>query len=211
MRRIVALFLLVLCGSSANAAQLSLTFKSSDGRGVADVVATFKPSSGVAPGWRWSGPREMAQEHIAFLPHILLTAVGSEVTFPNHDHVRHHVYSFSPAKRFELKLYGQEQSRTVLFDKPGVVALGCNIHDRMSGFIIVLDTPYAGKSDAAGHLFLDGLPEGPGALTLWQERLKAPQNQITQPITVKGAAQQTITLDVKPPPPPMAGMDMGER
>ena len=83
----------------------------------------------------------MAQENISFSPHVLIVPVGATVAFPNHDRVRHHVYSVSKPKKFDIKLYGRDETRTEAFDKPGVVALGCNIHDQMSGFIIVVDTP----------------------------------------------------------------------
>ena len=134
------------------------------GQGVADAVVSFEPAAGVKGSWRLDTPREMKQQNIAFVPHVLVVPVGADVVFPNLDRVRHHVYSFSTAKRFELKLYGQEQQRSVHFDKAGLVAVGCNIHDRMSGFIDVVDTPYAAKTDGGGHAVLADVPDGPGKL-----------------------------------------------
>jgi plastocyanin len=92
---------------------------------------------------------EMAQQKKQFVPEVLVVPVGSEVRFPNHDTVRHHVYSFSPAKKFELKLYTGTPANPVLFDRPGVVVLGCNIHDQMVGWILVVDTPYYAQTLAA--------------------------------------------------------------
>lgn len=188
------------------AERLSVDLRGPGGQGVADAVVSFVPASGVKAPWRLDTPREMKQQDIAFVPHVLVVPVGADVVFPNMDRVRHHVYSFSKAKRFELKLYGQEQTRSVHFDKPGIVAVGCNIHDRMSGFIDVVDTPYAAKTDAAGHAVLVNVPDGSGVLTIWAEALKTPQNTQSEPLTVRGDTHRALTLDLKPALPAM-GMD----
>ncbi len=203
---VAAIFLGV--ATSANAAQLRLDLKSPDGHPVSDAVVSFMPAAGVSGPVKLDTPREMAQQHITFVPHVLLVPVGAVVSFPNRDTVRHHVYSFSVAKRFELKLYGQEQARTIQFDKAGIVALGCNIHDKMSGYIIVVDTPYAAQSDASGHVTLKDIPDGPGVLTIWAEGLKAPDNRLIQHITLQGQRQDTQVLDIRARPPmamPMGG------
>jgi len=192
--------------TSANAAQLQLDLKSPDGRPVPDAVVSFMPAAGVAGPVKLDTPREMAQEHITFVPHVLLVPVGAVVSFPNRDRVRHHVYSFSAAKRFELKLYGQEQSRTVVFDKPGVVALGCNIHDKMSAYVVVVDTSFAAQSDQGGRVVLKNVPDGPGVLTIWAEGLKAPDNRLIQRLTLEGQIARTQVLDVRAlAPMPMGG------
>jgi plastocyanin len=195
--------------TSANAAQLQLALKTPDGRPVADAVVSFMPASGISGPVKLDTPLEMAQQHTTFVPHVLLVPVGAVVSFPNRDRVRHHVYSFSPAKRFELKLYGQEQSRTVQFDKPGVVALGCNIHDKMSAYIIVVDTPYAAQSDAGGRVTLNAVPDGPGVLTIWAEGLKAPDSRLVQRITLQGQREWTQVLDVRALTPLTMTMPMG--
>ena len=115
---------------------------------------------------------EMAQQKKQFVPEVLVVPVGSEVRFPNHDTVRHHVYSFSPAKKFELKLYTGTPANPVLFDRPGVVVLGCNIHDQMVGWILVLDTPYYAQTAAAtGKAQIDNVPAGSYRLRTWHNRL----------------------------------------
>jgi hypothetical protein len=146
---------------------------------------------------------KMAQQNIRFDPFVLIVPVGAEVSFPNYDKVRHHVYSFSPAKTFELKLYGHDETRTVRFDKPGTVALGCNIHDRMVAFIRVVDTPFAAKTNAAGVAELQGVPEGRAVLHVWQPYLKGAGNEVTEAITVPpgGDMHEIVTVDVRPPPP----------
>jgi len=185
------------------AADLAVTLKTPSGQPVADAVVSFKPASGAGAS-RAEGPYVMNQENIQFHPFVLIVPVGAEVSFPNHDKVRHHVYSFSQAKRFELKLYGREETRTVRFDRPGVVALGCNIHDTMSAFIDVVDTPYAAKTDARGEIVLSDLPAGAGVLTIWHPYLKAPSNLQTRSIAVSGSSRQAYVLDLRAPPPAMS-------
>lgn len=116
---------------------------------------------------------EVAQENKKFLPDVLAITTGTEVTFPNHDAVRHHVYSFSPAKKFELKLYKGTPSAPVLFDQPGVVVLGCNIHDLMVGWLLVVETPYFAKTDASGRAVLADVPPGTYRLRTWHPGLAA--------------------------------------
>src|SRR6185503_20744941 len=91
----------------------------------------------------------------------------------NLDPTKHHVYSFSPAKKFELKLFARDQSRTIHFDKPGVVALGCNIHDAMSAFIVVTDSVWTARTNAQGVAAFDA-PNAPGRVTVWHPYLRAP-------------------------------------
>ena len=126
--------------------------------------------------------------------------VGGQVSFPNKDGVRHHVYSFSPAKRFELKLYGRDESRSVRFEKAGVVALGCNIHDSMVAFIKVVDTPYAAKSDASGNVVLRGVPEGAATVRVWHPYMRQPGNEIVRQLTLRGGHTEAFVADLRTPP-----------
>jgi plastocyanin len=199
MRNLLALLVLLASPLAAQAADLEVVLKDAGGRPVPDAVVTFTPSQGSGRASHFPWPMVMAQHNIAFEPHVLIAPVGADVSFPNLDTVRHHVYSFSPAKRFELKLYGREQTRAVRFDKAGVVAVGCNIHDRMSGFVVVVDTPYAVKTDTAGRAVIDA-PDGAGVLGVWQEDLKAPGNAITRPLVLHGPTRQALTLDLRPHP-----------
>lgn len=109
---------------------------------------------------------DMAQKDKAFVPKLRVIQTGSSVNFPNFDTVRHHVYSFSPTKTFEIKLYAGTPAAPVVFDKPGTATLGCNIHDRMLGYIHVVDTPYFGVSDANGGVSID-LPPGEHRVRVW--------------------------------------------
>ena len=138
---------------------------------------------------------EMAQEKKQFVPAVLAVTTGTEVHFPNHDAVRHHVYSFSPAKKFEIKLYKGTPSNPVLFDQPGVVLLGCNIHDQMVGWILVLDTPYFAYSSAAGQppggALLAQVPAGSYQLRIWHPGMPVGAPALTQPLAVDAGAGET--------------------
>lgn len=200
----------MIAGAPALAADLTLSIKTPSGEPVKDAVISFRPAGG-APAPKAQGPYVMVQQDIQFHPFVLIVPMGADVNFPNRDKVRHHVYSFSAAKRFELKLYGHDETRTVHFDKAGVVALGCNIHDSMSAFIDVVDTPYVAKSDDQGEAVLNDLPAGPGTLVLWQPYLKAPRNEQVHAVTIEGSARQAYVMDLRAPPAPMTmTMPMGQ-
>jgi hypothetical protein len=126
---------------------------------------------------------------------VLVVPVGSTINFANLDPFRHHVYSFSPAKKFELKLFGQGEARAVRFDKVGVVAIGCNIHDSMQAFVQVVDTPFAARTGADGRVILRGAPSGKFKLRVWHPRLRAPANQLV--LQVDTASSPTVPVSVK--------------
>jgi plastocyanin len=139
VRALLALLLLI-SGVPAAAAELVVTVRQPNGAPVANAVVSLYPGGRPAPLAPPAGVYKVAQKDTQFHPFVLVVPVGATVAFPNYDAFRHHVYSFSPAKRFELKLYAREQNRTVRFDRAGVVPLGCNIHDQMTAFIKVSDT-----------------------------------------------------------------------
>jgi plastocyanin len=206
MRRLAFLLPIILgislCASNAAAADLVVQVKTTAGAPVEDAVVTVYPASGGDSGpIHFDWPMRMSQQNVTFHPFVLIVPTGASVSFPNLDNVRHHVYSFSPAHPFELKLYGRDETRTVKFDKAGVVALGCNIHDKMAAFIKVVDTPYAAKTDAGGMLVIHGLPPGPATLHLWRPYMKAPNNEVAKQIVLPGAGQaaEAFAVDVHPP------------
>ena len=142
---------------------------------------------------------EMAQEKRQFVPSVLIVTTGTEVHFPNRDAVRHHVYSFSPAKKFELKLYKGTPANPVRFDQPGVVVLGCNIHDQMVGWILVVDTPYFTQSGASGqspgYAVLVDVPVGSYQLRTWHPGLPVGAEALAQPLVVGSTAvKATVSL-----------------
>ena len=137
--------LLLLLAAQAVAAPLTVRVLDGKGRPVRDAVVTLRPSGSTArpaPAGRFS----VSQKDMQFHPFVAVVPVGAKVSFPNLDPTRHHVYSFSPAKKFELKLFAKDQSRSVVFDKPGVVALGWNIHEGMTAFVMVTDSPWTAKT-----------------------------------------------------------------
>jgi len=190
--------LALLAAGPACAGDMTLDVRTPDGQPLADAVVTVRPATGpTAQPIRFAWAMVMNQHNIAFEPYVLVVPVGSDVVFPNKDKVRHHVYSFSPAKKFELRLYGREETRTVRFDKAGVVALGCNIHDEMIGYVVVVDTPYAARSGANGQAVLRGVPAGAASITVWHPKSK---DRVARalPVTVTPAAmRQTTTVALR--------------
>lgn len=173
---------------SARAGDLDLKIVDAAGKPVSDAVVTVRPAGGVPAGSiRFPWGTTMVQENIAFAPHVLIVPVGATVRFPNHDKVRHHVYSFSKPAKFEIKLFGKDETRSYTFKSAGAVALGCNIHDQMSGFIKVVDTPFAAKSNAAGQVRVAGLAAGTAQVTIWHPQMKAKDNEQLILVSVPGS------------------------
>jgi plastocyanin len=139
---------------------------------------------------------EMVQRDKAFVPVVLPVTRGTSVAFPNQDTVRHHVYSFSPVKRFELKLYTGVPAAPVVFDQPGVAVLGCNIHDQMVGWVLVLDTPYFATANPQGRTTVPEVPAGEYTLRVWHQRLPVGAPAQAQRVRV-GEPAQNIAVVLK--------------
>jgi plastocyanin len=139
------------------------------------------------------------QQDKEFVPRVKPIQAGTEVLFPNKDDIRHHVYSFSPAKRFELPLYKGTPAAPVLFDRSGVVVLGCNIHDWMVGYVVVLDTPFFGTTGADGKVQLT-LPAGAYEVRVWHPSLRDERDAPSQPVSVGATTSGSLNfiLDLKP-------------
>jgi plastocyanin len=150
------------------AASLHAELVDSQGLPLANAVLSLRGPLGAATA---PSPAVMDQRSRQFAPSVLAVRSGTAVSFPNSDNIRHHVYSFSPAKRFELRLYQGTPSAPVQFDNPGVVVLGCNIHDWMVGYVYVTDDPWFSVSDAQGRLTLEQLPAGRYAVSLWHPQV----------------------------------------
>lgn len=196
--------LILMNAFAASAADLNAQVFDSAGAPVADAVITLtapvnsrSPAPTTAPANR--APAIMDQWGKQFTPFVLPVQVGTQVLFPNRDNIKHHVYSFSPAKRFELKLYSYGTAQPVLFDKVGIVALGCNIHDWMLAYIDVVATPYFARTDAQGRAQLSNVPPGEYRVDVWHPRLRGDAAQFTQQLAL-GAAQTAplkFTLPLK--------------
>src|SRR5947209_6939672 len=167
VRNLICALALAGAASSLAAAPLTVRIVDASGHPVRDAVVTLYPAGAAARPARAGGRYVVSQQNLQFQPFLTVIPVGADVSFPNLDPTKHHVYSFSPAKKFELKLFAKDQSRTVQFDKPGVVALGCNIHDQMSAFIVVTDSAWTARTNRQGIAAFGHAPNAPGRVTVW--------------------------------------------
>lgn len=190
MKITLAIVAASLAALPAQAGNVGIRVVDATGAPVADAVVTIHPAAGVPAGpIRFPWANQVIQKNIAFNPGTLIVPVGATVTFPNQDKVRHHVYSFSKPARFELKLFGRDESRGYTFKTAGAVALGCNIHDSMSGFIKVVDTPFAAKTNATGGTLVEGVTGGKAKLTVWHPRLRAKDNEAVFDLDVPASGE----------------------
>lgn len=174
MHRLLSLVLscyLMTSGSLVHA--LSIQVKDSELKPMPDTIVWYisNDQSKTHPNSENETIYIMDQQNKQFAPYVLAVPSGGKVAFPNSDSIKHHVYSFSAAKPFELKLYQGVSHQPLVFDKPGVVELGCNIHDWMLGYILVADSSVIGKTDAQGRISLE-LPDVTGTLYIWHPRFK---------------------------------------
>ncbi len=139
---------------------------------------------------------EVEQADKQFAPKVAVVTIGTQVSFPNRDKVRHHVYSFSPAKTFDLKLYTGTPANPVLFDKPGVVVLGCNIHDLMISWVLVLETPFFEKTSLSGQVVLAEVPPGTYQLRVWHPGLPVGAPAQARAITL-GTANMATAISLQ--------------
>jgi plastocyanin len=189
-----------------SATDLAVDVLDRQGHGVAQVVVTLMPAAGAPP----VAPRAavMDQKDRAFVPRVLVVNVGASVEFPNNDSVSHQVYSFSPAKRFQLPLYKGEAHPPVTFDRPGLVVLGCNIHDSMVGYIYVTPAPYFGTTGDGGAVTLRDLPRGDYRVTIWSPYIADDPASLTRDVHIDGGAaalerfQLAAALRALPEPKP---------
>lgn len=194
---LVALVALALSPLFARAGEVSVALTDSAGKPVADAVLSLTPLDAPVPAATPTSGVEIAQSGQQYRPYVTPVRVGTLVEFPNKDDVQHHLYSVSKPKPFEKPLYESGASESVLFDRPGVVTLGCNIHDWMVAYVVVLETPWFAKSSAEGRASVPALPAGRYRLDLWHPRLAAP---VTREIVVgaEGALEEKFELKLKP-------------
>ena len=189
--------LLVVMAQGARAADLDATVRNERGEPVVEAVVVAVPDV-AAP--KPSRPKLEQVEQIdqEFVPRVKPVLVGSAVSFPNRDSVRHHVYSFSPAKRFDLPLYVGTPANPVVFDTTGVVTIGCNIHDWMVGYIYVAESPYYATTDAKGRARLSGLPPGGYTVRVWHPQLAVAEETTKRRVELPNASSEEWQLALKP-------------
>ncbi|HRI80982.1 MAG TPA: hypothetical protein PLF88_00950 [Opitutaceae bacterium] len=163
------LLLFVITGALP-AAEVTFTVRDTRGGPIADAVVSLHPL-GPTPAPAVPGEAVIAQEDKEYDPYITPVLVGTKVRFPNRDTIQHHIYSLSRPKRFEKPLYASGAEESVVFDQPGVVVLGCNIHDWMIAYVVVLPTPHFAKTDSAGRAQLTGFAPGRYRVEIWHPRL----------------------------------------
>lgn len=172
----------------ARAATLQVEFSSKTGAPLADAVVYAIPDSKIP--MKAPGTAEIDQIKRTFVPKVTILQTGTSVTFPNKDNIEHDVYSFSPAKTFELKLYSGVPAHPVTFDKPGLVTVGCNVHDQMIAYVLVVDTSFYAKADAHGVARIEGLPPGNYEIKAWHYSLPDGTAAPSRHVTI--SADQTI-------------------
>src|SRR5690348_18040306 len=196
----VALLALGVGEALAQTAEIRAKVTDDQGRPVEDVVVVAVPVDGAARAP--ARPRETTVDQVdqEFTPKVTVVLVGTPVSFPNHDNIRHQVYSFSPAKRFELPLYAGVPAAPVVFDKPGVVILGCNIHDWMIGYIYVSESPYFAKTRADGTAVLANLPPRAYVVRVWHPQMSVAEETTHKTVDVIPGphANAAWTLELKP-------------
>ncbi len=168
---------------AAQAASVQVQVQDSAGRPLAGAVV-FLESREAKAAARPARDAAIAQVDKQFSPVVSVVPVGTPVNFPNFDTVRHHVYSFSTIRPFELKLYAGTPANPVVFDRPGIAVLGCNIHDHMTAWVVVVETPYFGRTAAGGDVLVANVPEGSYRLRVWHAGMPVGAPAVDQPLTV---------------------------
>ncbi len=165
--RFVWLTLLYACSLGAMAGALDVVATTPEGLPLEDFVVVLETPD-ATPAKKTKAV--ILQRDREFSPYLSVVQTGTAVEFPNLDPFKHHIYSFSPPKVFEIKLYAGKPANPVVFDKPGAVALGCNIHDWMEAYILVVDTPYFAKTGPDGKARIANVPEGSYRIRYWHPR-----------------------------------------
>jgi plastocyanin len=198
-----ALLALLTAARVASPATLVVSVQTPEGHPLPGAVVTVRALEGPA---RHAAPIHAVMDQVnrSFEPDLLVVPVGSTVEFPNGDSVSHQIYSFSPAKRFQLPLYRGKPYPPVHFDQPGVVTLGCNIHDEMLAYLLVTDAPWYGRTNEAGSWSAE-VPGGRYRVELWHPRLRDSEADLSRELTVAEAdrAELTLRLSRLPQPAPL--------
>lgn len=186
-----------VCHTAAHGEPVSFKVTDAAGQPITDAVVYAEPTAPTGLPRTQKHTVTVEQRARQFIPLVSVVQTSTPVSFPNNDKVRHQVYSFSPAKTFELKLYAGVPAQPVIFDKPWTVVIGCNIYDKMITYMHVVDTPYFAKTNSAGNAVLDGLPAGNYVIKTWHYASPASAPIVEQPLRVAAApANVNIKIDI---------------
>lgn len=192
-RVVLAALTAALVSASAEAAALRGVVRGKAGP-IENAIIYASPLAGIpAPA---AAQVVIDQVDKRYVPFVTAIQTGTTVAFPNNDNIKHHVYSVSPAMAFERPLYQGQTAKPVKFEKPGEVVLGCNIHDWMIAHILVLETPYFARTDAAGKAVIGALPPGDYDVRVWHPGMKG-KKQATQGATRISMVEPGQTVDFK--------------
>ena len=196
---------LTIAWSGAHAAAVDVAVMDSRGAPAANAVVSLMPDSGPALAAHAAPRSVIDQQHETFLPLVVVVRKGGEVVFTNNDVTMHQVYSFSPIRQFQFELDRGQVSKPIVFDKAGVAAIGCNIHDNMVAYAFVADAPFAAVTDAQGHARFTDVPDGAWHASVWHPQLRTGKQPAPTVLAVSG---QSVRLALSLPfaASSMAGM-----
>lgn len=183
LARLAPLAILSLAATVAQAANVDVLLGDAAGNPLTDAVVMLEPVGARLPVKPLQGA-QIVQHDLQFDPPVTVVTTGTAVMFPNQDTVKHHVYSYSPAKTFQIKLYAGVPHAPIVFDKPGIAVLGCNIHDGMIAWVVVSDTPLWARSAASGHAKVADVPPGSYQMHVWHSSLAETTPPQLLPLTV---------------------------
>ncbi|NKB32009.1 MAG: hypothetical protein GKR91_02820 [Pseudomonadales bacterium] len=198
MNRIFSAIIVFCCSASVFGQSLTVSVTSNEGEPIPGAVIEILLPDELKSAYGETTSNQVDQIDKEFVPTITTAVAGSQISFPNSDDILHHVYSFSPAKTFNIPLYGRRENNDFVetFETPGVVEIGCNIHDWMLAYIYIGETSLVAISDDSGIAQLDSLPEGEFELSIWHPRL-AESSGSTQTITVTGTASLDLQIELE--------------
>jgi plastocyanin len=192
---------LILGLNGAWAASVDIDITDTRGHPAADAVVSLVARSATAPPSQLPTEGIIDQRNETFIPLVTLLRKGGRVVFTNHDSTMHQVYSFSPIKQFEFEMAEGHRSEPVVFDKPGVASIGCNIHDRMITYVFVADTPWAILTDSKGHARIPDIPLGSYRVDVWHPQLVPGRPSPSASLNVTEATRFALAIALLPPPP----------
>lgn len=203
MRHTLALFVMLVAAAiaPAGAAEIAITVIDQNGKPAGDAVISLWPvDKGRVPPDPAPKAHMIDQSNEAFVPFVTVMRRGDTLVFRNSDRTRHHVYSFSPVKPFQLVLNPSETSQALKFDQSGIAAIGCNIHDKMLAYAFVTDTPWTGQADVQGRGAIANLPKGRYRAEVWHPRMDPDRPAPEQTVAVDAQASVTFNLNLIAPP-----------